>query len=107
MSANEITTLLNKNLAKYGLDNIIQPEQIEQLSKVFEGFQNTDALNSEVVREQLQLLGQKLQAVFDQFHADAVKAGFWDRIVQFVRDIWQTIMTTVNNLAGEFSKKSV
>lgn len=106
LAASEISNLLNQNLAKYGLDNIVKTEQIEQLSKVFEAFQNTDALNSPVVREQLEILGKKLQAVFDQFHADAVKAGFWDRIVQFVNDVWQTVMTTVDNLVNELGKKT-
>lgn len=106
LASNEITKLLNENLAKYGLGNIVKDGQIEQLTKVFEAFQNTDALKSPVVREQLQLLGQKLQAVFEQFHADAVQAKFWDRIVQFVSDVWQTIMTTVDNLASELAKKA-
>lgn len=106
LASSEIAKLINENLNKYKIGNIVKPEQIEQLTQVFEGFQNTNALSSQVVREQLEILGNKLQVVFDQFYKDAVAAGFWDRIVKFINDVWQEVMVTVNNLATELSKKS-
>ena len=92
LAAGEITKIINANLSKYGLGNIVKSNQVEALTKLFERFQNTDAINSPVVQQQLQILSSKLQTVFDQFYQDAKKAGFWDRIVKFVTDVWDTIM---------------
>lgn len=99
LAAGEITKIINANLSKYGLDNIVKSNQVEALTKLFERFQNTDAINSPVVQQQLQILSSKLQTVFDQFYQDAKKAGFWDRIVKFVTDVWDTIMDSVNKLS--------
>lgn len=99
LAAGEITKIINANLSKYGLGNIVKSNQVEALTKLFERFQNTDAINSPVVQQQLQILSSKLQTVFDQFYQDAKKAGFWDRIVKFVTDVWDTIMDSVNKLS--------
>lgn len=98
LASNEIADLINSYLKDYKLDGIVTGDQIESLTKFFEKFQSTDAINSPSVRKQLELLANKLDTLFRNFQKDAEAAQFWDRIVQFVREVWEAVINAVNGL---------
>lgn len=103
IASEEIAKIINSYLKEYDLDGIVNGEQIDSLTKFFEKFQNTEAINSPSVRKQLELLANKLDTLFKNFKQDAEAAQFWDRIVQFVREVWQAVMDALNSLVSTSS----
>lgn len=84
----DIQRIINEALEKYQLNTIISQEQIDRLIALFEKYQNTDAIISPEVKEQLGQLSGKLQDIFKQ----AQDSGLLDQIANFFRQIWNAII---------------
>lgn len=94
-SREEIEQIINDALNRYDLQNVISVDNINILVNYFENYQQTDAIDSEQVREQLNNfandLGDRLGDAWNQ----AEESGLLDRIANFIRDV-------VNSIANLF-----
>lgn len=90
-TTDQIVEIVNDTIEKHDLKNIISQDQKDQLVKLFNDYQNSGAVNSEEVLNQLRDLskdvGNKVKDIYD----DAVDSGLIDRIGQFFRDLWSQI----------------
>ncbi len=92
----EIEQIINDALAKYDLQNVISIENINILINYFERYQQTDAIDSEQVREQLSQFADDLGDRLGDAWQQAEESGLIDRIVNFFRDIFQSIADLFN-----------
>jgi len=92
----DIEQIINEALANNNLENIISQGQVNQLVVLFENYQQTGAINSQEVRDQLENLTNDLQDRLGDAWQQAEESGFVDRIIQFFKEIW-------NALAGLFN----
>src|SRR5690625_1338571 len=92
----EIEQIINDALERYDLQNVISIDNINILINYFERYQQTSAIDSEQVREQLSRfaddLGDRLGSAWQQ----AEDSGLIDRIVNFFRDVIQSIANLFN-----------
>lgn len=92
----EIEQIINDALAKYDLQNVISVDNINILINYFENYQNTSAIDSEQVREQLNQFANDLGNKIGEVWQDAEESGLLDRIADFFREI-------VNSIIGLFN----
>lgn len=85
----EIEQIINDALAKYDLSSLLTQEQIGRLISLFEKYQNTSAIDSDQIKQQLGKLTDKLGDVWKE----AEESGLLDKIGQFLRDIWDAIVS--------------
>jgi len=78
------------------LDTVITEENITQLMNFFEKYQETDAIDSEAVKEQLNNLSSDLQERFGGAWQRAEESGFIDRIASFIGELWNTLIELFN-----------
>ena len=88
----DIERIINDALMQHQLQNVITTEQIDRLISLFERYQQTSAIDSTEVTEQLNNFANDISGRFDSFVQDAKDSGLWDRIVQFFQSIWESIM---------------
>ncbi|WP_018659623.1 DUF1002 domain-containing protein [Allofustis seminis] len=89
----DIEKIINDALDEYDLSSILTEEQMNRLIALFEKYQQTSAIDSDKIKEQLGNLKDKLGKVWKE----AEESGVIDRIVQFLRDIWNAIMDAFHN----------
>lgn len=87
----EIEQIINDALANYELQNVITQEQIDRLLSLFESYQQTAAIDSAQVREQLNRLSEDIQNRFGDLWQQAEDSGWLDQIGNFFRQIWDAI----------------
>ena len=92
----EIEQIINDALAKYDLQNVISIENVNLLINYFENYQNTSAIDSEQVREQLNQFANDLGNKIGEVWQDAEESGLLDRIADFFREIVSSIMELFN-----------
>ena len=92
----EIEQIINDALAKYDLQNVISVDNINILINYFENYQNTSAIDSEQVREQLNQFANDLGNKIGEVWQDAEESGLLDRIADFFREIVNSIMGLFN-----------
>jgi len=90
-SREEIEQIINDALGRYELQNIVSVENINILVNYFENYQQTDAIDSEQVREQLDEFANNLGDRLGDAWQQAEESGLLDRIVNFFRDIVSSI----------------
>jgi len=90
-SREEIEQIINDALERYDLQNIVSVENINILVNYFENYQQTDAIDSEQVREQLDEFANNLGDRLGDAWQQAEESGLIDRIVNFFRDIVNSI----------------
>jgi len=90
-SREEIEQIINDALNRYDLQNIISGENINILINYFENYQQTSAIDSEQVREQLNEFANNLGDRLGDAWQQAEESGLIDRIVNFFRDIVNSI----------------
>lgn len=88
----EIETIINDALAKYELDKVITKEHIERLIALFEKYQQTAAIHAPEIKQQLEQLSGKLNAVLK----DVQDSGILDTIGQFFQDIFDWLKNLFN-----------
>lgn len=91
----DIERIINEALAKYGLENVVTPDQVNQLIIFFNNFQMTDAINSEELKEQLNQLAGRLGGEVQKLIKNAEESGFLDKIINFFKNLWQSIFGAV------------
>lgn len=87
----DIERIINEALEKYDLQNIISVENINILINYFENYQQTSAIDSEQVREQLNQFADNLGNRLGDAWQQAEESGLLDRIANFFRDIIRSI----------------
>lgn len=87
----DIERIINEALEKYDLQNIISVENINILINYFENYQQTSAIDSEQVREQLNQFADNLGDRLGNAWQQAEESGLLDRIANFFRDIIRSI----------------
>lgn len=92
----EIEQIINDALDRYDLRNVISVENINILINYFEGYQQTSAIDSEQVREQLNQFANDLGDRLGDAWQQAEESGLIDHIVNFFRDIFNSIMNLFN-----------
>lgn len=84
---NFIVTTINK----YELNNVVTQDQIDRLVALFEDYQQTGAVDSQAVMEELSLLKDDISKYAGQIYEDAKEAGILDKIGEFFKRIIEAI----------------
>lgn len=92
----DIERIINEALANNNLENVVTQEQIDRLMSLFEKYQQTAAIDSEAVKEQLNNLSELVQNKIGDFMEDAEASGILDQISSFFQQIWQAITGLFN-----------
>lgn len=87
----EIEQIINDALEKYDLRDVISIENVNILINYFEKYQKTSAIDSEQVKEQLSELANNLGDRLGDAWNKAEESGLIDQIVNFFKDIVQSI----------------
>lgn len=88
----EIEQIINDALEKYDLQNVISVGNINLLINYFERYQNTDAIDSAQVREQLSQFANDIGSRLGDAWQDAEESGLLARIGNFFVDIFNAII---------------
>lgn len=83
----DIERIINEALEKYDLKSVISQDNINQLVQFFNNYQNTDAINSEEVKEQLKKLGSEIGTIVGDAVDKAKESGLWDQMVLFFQEL--------------------
>lgn len=92
----DIERIINEALSKFDLENIVTQEQFDKLLSLFEKYQKTSAIDSTEVKEQLVNLSNSVQDKVSDLISQAEESGFFDRISNFFKEIWQAISSVFN-----------
>lgn len=92
----EIEQIINDALANNDLQNVISQDQIDRLLAFFERYQQTGAIDSAQVREQLEQFSNDLRDRFGDVWQQAEDSGLIDQIGNFFRQIWDAIRGLFN-----------
>ncbi|HLQ75197.1 MAG TPA: DUF1002 domain-containing protein [Alloiococcus sp.] len=92
----DIERIINEALERHNLENVITQDQIDRLISLFEHYQQTSAIDSEKVLEQLNNFSNDLQDRFGDVIQKAEDSGLIDTIVNFFRELWHTIISLFN-----------
>lgn len=95
-SREEIEQIINDALDKYDLRDTISIDNINILINYFDKYQNTSAIDSEQVKEQLSELANNLGDRLGDAWNKAEDSGLIDQIVNFFKDIAQSIKDFFN-----------
>lgn len=93
----DIERIINEALERHNLQNLITQEQIDRLISLFENYQNTSAIDSDKVLEQLNNFSNELSDRFGDVIQQAEDSGLLDSIANFFRELWQTITNLFNS----------
>lgn len=92
----EIEEIINDALANNNLQNVISQDQIDRLLAFFERYQQTGAIDSAQVRQQLEQLSGNLRDRFGDAWQQAEDSGLLDQIGNFFRQLWEAITGLFN-----------
>lgn len=92
----DIEQIINDALAKNKLEDYVTQEQFQQLLDLFEKYQQTSAIDSAEVKQQLQDLSKNVQNKISDLVSQADESGLLDRIGNFFNQIWQAITGLFN-----------
>lgn len=90
IDAEELRRIIREELQNADLGQIITEEQINQLVIFFQNYQQTSAIDSEQVRQQLNELGATISDAYEE----ARDSGWFERIWQSIRDFFANIWTS-------------
>lgn len=93
----EIEQIINEALANNNLQNVISQDQIDRLLAFFERYQQTGAIDSAQVRQQLEQLSGNLRDRFGDAWQQAEDSGLLDQIGNFFRQLWEAITGLFNS----------
>ncbi|SFB96866.1 Uncharacterized protein YpuA, DUF1002 family [Alkalibacterium subtropicum] len=92
----DIERIINEALENNNLQNVISQEQIDRLLAFFERYQQTGAIDSAQVREQLENLSDNIRDRFGDVWQDAEDSGLFDQIGNFFSQLWEAIRNFFN-----------
>ncbi|GAA0483913.1 DUF1002 domain-containing protein [Alkalibacterium indicireducens] len=92
----EIEQIINDALENNNLQSVISQDQVDRLLAFFERYQQTGAIDSAQVRQQLEQLSGNLRDRFGDAWQQAEDSGLVDQIGNFFRQIWEAIRGLFN-----------
>lgn len=92
----DIERIIQEALANNQLEDYVTQEQFQRLLDLFEKYQQTSAIDSQQVKEQLIELSDNVKDKFSDLVAKAEESGALDRIGNFFREIWEAILNLFN-----------
>lgn len=92
----DIEQIINDALKNNQLENVVTQDQIDQLMALFEKYQQTSAIDSAEVKEQLKQLSDTVQSKFGDALQQAKDSGVLDKVGDFFRQIWEAIVGLFN-----------
>lgn len=95
-SQEDIQEIVNQALANHNLSQVVSPEQVDQLIVLFVKYQETSAIDSNQVLQQLERYSQDLKAKAGDLIEEAENRGIFDAIRDFFRQLWQALQDLFN-----------
>ncbi|MGP6146127.1 DUF1002 domain-containing protein [Jeotgalibaca sp. A122] len=92
----DIERIINEALANNQLEGYVTQEQFQRLLDLFEKYQQTSAIDSQQVKEQLQDLSKNVQGKISDLVSKAEDSGVIDKVGNFFNEIWQAILNLFN-----------
>ncbi len=92
----DIERIINEALANANLGDYVTQEQFDRLLDLFEKYQQTSAIDSQEVKDQLTDLANSVQDKVSNLITKAEENGVMDKIAKFFQDIWQAITGLFN-----------
>ena len=92
----DIERIINDALKNNQLENAVTQDQINQLMALFEKYQQTSAIDSAQVKEQLKQLSDTVQSKFGEALQEAKDSGMLDKVGNFFSQIWNAIVGLFN-----------
>lgn len=92
----EIEEIINDALANNNIENVITQEQIDRLLNFFERYQQTGAIDSAQVLEQLDRLQEDIRGRLGDAWQRAEDSGWLDQVGNFFRQLWDAIIGIFN-----------
>ncbi|APZ48503.1 inosine-5-monophosphate dehydrogenase [Jeotgalibaca sp. PTS2502] len=92
----DIERIINEALANANLGDYVTQEQFDRLLDLFEKYQQTSAIDSQEVKDQLTDLANSVQDKVSDLITKAEENGVKDKIAKFFQDIWQAITGLFN-----------
>lgn len=107
-SSDQIAVYIKDALNNVNMGDILSNNNIQILVNYFENYQNTSAIDSAEVKENLTKLAGDITQKAGKFYEDnkdsinkvaqeAKDSGLWDKIMEFFRSIFDSIMKAFNN----------
>ncbi len=92
----DIERIINDALKNNQLENVVTQDQINQLMALFEKYQQTSAIDSAQVKEQLLKLSDSVQSKFGDALQEAKDSGMLEKVGNFFSQIWDAIVGLFN-----------
>ena len=90
----DVERIVNEALKKYGLDKVISPIQVNNIIQFALSYQQTSAIDSKQVLEQLNSLSNTVKGKIGQLVDQANREGWLDKIVAFLKEIFNAIFSS-------------
>ena len=90
----DVERIVNEVLKKYGLDTVISPTQVNNIIQFALSYQQTSAIDSKQVLEQLNSLSNTVKGKIGQLVDQANREGWLDKIVTFFKEIFNAIFSS-------------
>lgn len=90
----DVERIVNEALKKYGLDKVISPTQVNNIIQFALSYQQTSAIDSKQVLEQLNSLSNTVKGKIGQLVNQANREGWLDKIVTFFKEIFNAIFSS-------------
>lgn len=90
----DVEKIVNEALKKYGLDTVISPSQVNNIIQFALSYQQTSAIDSKQVLEQLNSLSNTVKGKIGQLVDQANREGWLDKIVTFFKEIFNAIFSS-------------
>ena len=90
----DVERIVNEALEKYGLDKVISPTQVNNIIQFALSYQQTSAIDSKQVLEQLNSLSNTVKGKIGQLVDQANREGWLDKIVTFFKEIFNAIFSS-------------
>ena len=90
----DVERIVNEALKKYGLDTVISPTQVNNIIQFALSYQQTSAIDSKQVLEQLNSLSNTVKGKIGQLVDQANREGWLDKIVTFFKEIFNAVFNS-------------
>ena len=91
----DVERIVSEALKKYGLDKVISPTQVNNIIQFALSYQQTSAIDSKQVLEQLNSLSNTVKGKIGQLVDQANREGWLDKIVTFFKEIFNSIFSSI------------
>ena len=90
----DVERIVNEALKKDGVDKVISPTQVNNIIQFALSYQQTSAIDSKQVLEQLNSLSNTVKGKIGQLVDQANREGWLDKIVTFFKEIFNAIFSS-------------